>query len=76
MKTDGHNDSSMTNNEYIKQIDLVPSYENGSWVVREESFRLVGCQAVDIEPTNIWHFRTDGEAEKFIDKWRACNGNV
>jgi hypothetical protein len=66
----------MTNNELIKQIDLVPSYENGSWVVREESFRLVGMEAVDIEPTNIWHFRTDGEASAFIDLWRKKKGNI
>ena len=70
-----HNVSSMTN-ERIKQIDLVPSYENGSWVVREESFRLSGSEAVDIEPTNIWHFRTDGEAEAFIDLWREKKGNI
>jgi len=72
-----HNASSMKSKyEWIKQIDLVPSYENGSWVVREETFRLVGSQEVDIEPSNIWHFKTDAEADKFIDRWRACKGNL
>lgn len=72
----GHNASSMTNNEYIKQIDLVPSYENGSWVVREETFRLEGSEAVDIEPSNIWHFKTDSLASAFIDRWIEKSGNI
>lgn len=63
--------------ETLKQIDLVPSYENGSWVVREESFRLSsGGEPLDIEPTNIWHFRTDAEASAFIDRWVASEGKI
>lgn len=66
----------MTNNEYIKQIDLVPSYENGSWVVREERFRLIGSQAVDMEETNVWHFTKKEFANAFITRWRKNKGNI
>ena len=70
-----HNASCMKS-ERLKQIDFVPSYENGSWVVREETFRLAGGEAVDIEPSNIWHFKTDREADNFIDRWIACKGHL
>ena len=66
----------MTSNERIKQIDLVPSHENGSWVVREESFRLDGIQALDIEETNVWHFTKREFAEAFIERWRKNKGNI
>lgn len=61
--------------ETRKQIDLVPSYENGSWVVREEQYTLVRGEPRDFEPTNIWHFKTDGEASAFIDRWIAARGD-
>jgi hypothetical protein len=64
------------NSNRLKQIDFVPSYENGSWVVREETFRLVDGEPVDIEPSNIWHFKTDREADNFIDRWIACKGHL
>lgn len=66
----------MNTNERIRQINLVPSYENGSWVVREQSFRLDGIQALDIEETKVWHFTKRKFAEAFIKRWRKNKGNI
>lgn len=49
------------------QIDLIPSFESGKYVVREEV-----CTDNDKwELNEEYHFDTKAEADAFIDRWIA-----
>ena len=60
----------------LLQIDFAPYFENGSWVVREESFRYEDGEALDIQPSKEWNFKTEEEADAFIDRWIKCKGRI
>lgn len=58
-------------NEPIYQIDLVPQFENGKWVVRESILREDEDEIGEV--IEEYHFQTESDADDFIDKWMAEN---
>lgn len=50
----------------ITQIDMLPTQEDGMWVVREEVYDQQTDRA---ELTAEHRFTTEAEAEKFIKAW-------
>jgi hypothetical protein len=58
-------------NEPIYQIDLVPQFEDGKWVVRESVLEEDGDEVGEV--IEEYHFKTEREADDFIDRWMADN---
>jgi hypothetical protein len=54
------------------QIDLIPQLENGLWVVREE---LLTDDEDNGELVEEYRFKTEAEADAFIDRWMKDNCN-
>lgn len=50
----------------VTQIDMLPSHEDGMWVVREE---IYDHQTDRAEQTVEHRFTHKAEAQKFIDTW-------
>jgi hypothetical protein len=58
-------------NEPIYQIDLVPQFENGKWVVRESILRDDDEEIGEV--IEEFRFETESAADDFIDNWMAEN---
>ena len=55
----------------VTQIDLVPTLENGLWVVREE----ICIDSDRWEEIEEYRFETKAKAVEFIDRWCERNHN-
>jgi hypothetical protein len=58
-------------NEPIYQIDLVPQFEDGKWVVRESVLEEDGDEVGEV--VEEYRFEKESDADDFIDRWMAEN---